>query len=137
MKNIDQFNEIVGEVFAALYQSFPKKVDLSATEISKDKSEGVDREFVAEAIRWLSDYGYVEVKSIHRMETFNYCSLTPKGLGILNAVPDSLKEKSASYGELITEAAKDVALEQGKKGLGELAAKAIAYGVTSLGNAVS
>ena len=135
MKNIDQFNEIAGLVFAELFESFPLRNDLSPTEIANAKEE-YDFKIAYETIRWLSAYGYIETSG-GCLNGDCQATLTPKGFGVLNVIPEGIKEKSSSYGQLITEAAKETALEQGKKGLGELAAKAIAYGVTSLGNVVS
>jgi len=133
LKNIDQFNEAVGLIFATLYESFPKRVELSSGKIAQ-KIDDFDYRQVSDTIFWLSKYGYISVGRPMIEASYSHCTLTPLGLQLLNAVPDSLKEKPATYGELLSDAVKDTALEQGKKGLGELAAKAIAYGVTSLGN---
>lgn len=32
-KNIERFNEIVGEIFGRLYESFPVKIDIKAVDI--------------------------------------------------------------------------------------------------------
>lgn len=125
--NIDQFNQITGRVFAELYEAFPSKVSLSPKKIVEDSD--IDWNVANASIAWLREYGYLHADSETLSGDFNGSVLTPKGLAILNAVPDSLEVKE-SYGALLANAAKDTIVEQGKKGLGELAARAIAYGST-------
>jgi hypothetical protein len=127
MNNIDQFNQITGQVLAELYEVFPRKITLSAKELG----EGLNTNFhfAYDSISWLQEHGYFNSELKTYDGEFLASVLTPKGFAVLNAVPDSLEAKE-SYGDLLANAAKDTIVEQGKKGLGELAAKAIAYGST-------
>lgn len=125
--NIDQFNQITGQVLAELYEVFPRKITLSAKELGEGSD--TDFHFAYDSISWLQEHGYFDVAVKNTTGDFHGSVLTPKGLAVLNAVPDSLEAKE-SYGDLLVNAAKDTFIEQGKKGLGELAAKAIAYGST-------
>ncbi len=85
-KNIERFNEIVGEIFGRLYESFPVKIDIKAVDIVRQN----ELTFFLDTVDWLKNSGYLigarSSGGIHN------AVLTAKGLEVLNATPGSLEK---------------------------------------------
>lgn len=145
--NIDQFNEVTGEVFAHLYENFPIPVLLrpelfgieehlegeydswngvttGATPISKDEI------IFGHTVQWLIDSGYLTsgrlpAGSMPEVRTyFDRARLTAKGLEVLNAIPENLTQREP-IGQRLAEATKS----GGKEILRSITTEALALGV--------
>ncbi|EIU0511074.1 TPA: hypothetical protein ACJINS_004821 [Escherichia coli] len=85
-KNIERFNEIVGEIFGRLYESFPVKIDIKAVDIVRQN----ELTFFLDTVDWLKNSSYLigarSSGGIHN------AVLTAKGLEVLNATPGSLEK---------------------------------------------
>ena len=127
MQNIELFNEYVARILAQLYESFPVKVSLHADQFSSfsDRSQQQMEELVAySTIEWLVDNGYVHAdERIPRSSCYG-CTLTDKGLKVLQATPDSVQipdgvQTKETFGEKLVhlinkgavEVAKDIVKE--------------------------
>ncbi|HFQ5177585.1 TPA: hypothetical protein ACGUW8_004254 [Vibrio vulnificus] len=106
MRNIDIFNLITAEVFAASYEQFPVEISIVSEDMAQsianyfpqDLHEEVvknARESVFSTVEWLGRSGYLYVKDQHDMG-FGRVTLTPKALALLNQVPSSLQESIGS-----------------------------------------
>lgn len=113
MFNIDRFDEIAGQVFADLYNSFPMTKPLGLvnyidgdTALDPNGFTGAelneDAEFVKATITWLINAGFISSGGFHG-EYFTDVILTPKGLECLKLMPGSL---TSTAGNQLTEAAK-------------------------------
>lgn len=109
--NIDHFNEITGQVFAHLYQSFPLPVLLrpemlgitehEGGEYSPEVGEALGIEPQSEeevlfkhSVSWLIQTGYLTANKLQPDGClFGQARLTAKGLEVLNATPVSLAGK--------------------------------------------
>ncbi|EMS9949624.1 hypothetical protein WMA84_001162 [Enterobacter hormaechei subsp. xiangfangensis] len=113
MSNIDRFDEIAGQVFADLYNTFPLTKTLGlANYIEGDSALDPDgftgaeltaeAEFVKATITWLINAGFLSSDGFHG-EYFMDVILTPKGLECLKLMPDSL---TSPAGNELTKAVK-------------------------------
>jgi len=107
MTNIELFNGITGKLFAQLYEKFPveQEIKLSAflgDFIDPDDFDGAwDFSDITEAtIKWLDRAGYIWLKAPEYYGGEYSATLTPKGLEIMKATPDSI-ESTSSIGEKI------------------------------------
>jgi hypothetical protein len=105
MKNIEEFNIAVAEIFAACYEAFPKPVPIFKTDIGNaiKISMGVehdpkyvnlnDHEFkvVEYTLSWLIQAGYIWAENPNAPPTSMNIRLSPLGLEVLNSIPESLK----------------------------------------------
>lgn len=149
MKNIDQFNEVVGLVFAKLYQEFPNETTLDISEFTyedvnqyKVDCDGIDiwqldghPKLVRSAIEWLIEESYIS--NVSRPNAYNplhflKCRLTNKGFVALDALPQGL-QSSETLGDQLVGFAKESAIQQGKDGIGALVKMALAFGTSYLG----
>ena len=141
--NIDRFNEIAGCVLAHLYQSFPIPAKLKPSSIglkdlgpddyatislatvitAPDDSEAM---FFRHTVKWLISNGFLTAMPYIQSDSFGDAVLTPKGLEVLNSIPESLSAKQP-IGERLTEATKTGA----KEILRSVASEAISIGVRS------
>ena len=107
--NIEQFNVVVGLVFARCYLSFPIRETIYFSELGDelDKIKGSDEEgfldlgsesnkFAEQSVKWLSEsgylYGYVERTDTQKTTI----TLSPKTLEVMNKELISLKENDVS-----------------------------------------
>lgn len=118
MNNIEAFNIAVAEIFGRCYKEFPLKVSISNLEIGvaiKDAfgedPDGyfdlgeVEYQIADAATDWLIKAGYLWCDNPERSISFKGVTLTPKGLEILNSVPEELQSK-ASLGEKLSKGIK-------------------------------
>ncbi|MDZ7788159.1 MAG: hypothetical protein U5K73_08595 [Halofilum sp. (in: g-proteobacteria)] len=102
MRNIDYFNACCAVVFDLLYQAFPEKIELAASDIAKpaqdllrdgeeprfdDSWDAHKAAFAALEWLWESDYIRIRGNPNYRFNSFTDCVLTPKALEALNATP--------------------------------------------------
>ncbi|HAG3149662.1 TPA: hypothetical protein G8O65_003923 [Salmonella enterica] len=85
-KNIERFNEIVGEIFGRLYESFPVKIDIKAIDIVRQN----ELAFFLDTVDWLKNSGYLI--GVRSSGGIHNAVLTAKGLEVLNATPGSLEK---------------------------------------------
>lgn len=132
--NIKRFDELTGQIFGVLYESFPVLrplllKDLIPDGYSFDEFFGQDipnehGEFLFACVDWLAESGYLRFKEKVHAIGYAECVLTSKGLEVLKAIPDSLSTES-SLGEQLVDASKAGA----KSLIGDLAGQALSIGV--------
>ena len=134
MNNIEAFNIAVAEIFGQCYKEFPIRVIISKMDVGiaikeamGDDPDGyfnlaeIEYHIAEEAMEWLIQAGYLWCNNPSRPISFEGVTLTPKGLEVLNAVPDELQSK-VSLGEQ---------LSKGIKALGkDTASTAVKIGLT-------
>ena len=108
--NIDAFNHAAAIVFAVLYESFPVPAGLQYGDNS-EFAEGPTREVYEGTVEWLEAEGYIRIQKTlkalgHQSSIYHNAILTTRGLEVLRAVPESVKEKTP-LGERISKALKD------------------------------
>jgi len=120
MNNIELFNLSVAETLAACYEEFPQKINFSSIDITDkvlgyypEKNEGEYAEIIfpvaTGTIQWLGQAGYLWIANQEQHE-FLGVTLSPKGLELLNLIPDSISKKE-SIGSLLTGGLKSVGKE--------------------------
>ncbi|CDY77959.1 hypothetical protein BGLT_06765 [Caballeronia glathei] len=146
--NIEKFDNLTARVFASLYEAFPVEKSLQpadfdiGAEAAFNDADAInapllkDVEFFASTVRWLASAGYLEFRTESNLGTFYDATLTSKGLEVLKAVPDSLKDSSGrsekTLGEYLTDSVKAGAVEAMRKG----ASYALSSGAALAWNAV-
>ncbi|MCX7293599.1 hypothetical protein [Janthinobacterium sp.] len=119
LSNIDAFDELTGQIFARLYENFPKPIYLDARRFveggdtacfNADSFTGAELTPPAEAFintaTWLVQEGYISVRPNSKSATgFSDAVLSEKGLIALKAVPDSLVSR-ATLGERLVQSVK-------------------------------
>lgn len=135
LSNIERFDEIVGEAFALLYESFPVPRPLlpaafvgegnvidpggfTGAELTKEA------EFCMATLHWLVDTGYITARDV-TPHGLGRTVLTAKGLETLKAVPDSLQ---GPLGARLVEAAKT----EGRELIRSLAGQALSMGLQAI-----
>lgn len=124
--NIEQFDLMVGQTLAYLYNRFPMPANLSvSTFIGEDKvyvKDGFtgaeltpEAEFAYATYAWLLNAGYIDGKPYFN-EGINDAVLSAKGLETLKTVPDSLQ---GSLGERLTDAVKTDARDVARSLVGQ------------------
>lgn len=139
MQNIALFDGYVAAILARLFESFPVKLGLDAREISGDMAVddfgnvvGADgrpsRRFAIAlaTVEWLGEAGYIRVGDRGAFG-WSAVALSPAGLELLKACPESLKVKE-SIGERIVRFVREGSLELAR----EAAKAALAAGVGKL-----
>ncbi|EOV2332324.1 hypothetical protein MRR18_31650 [Pseudomonas aeruginosa] len=122
MSNIEQFNFVTGQVLATLYEHFPKPIELNAEvidvsipewkqcersgEMAATSVHPAEEVFFYHTVHWLAEAGYLAYKNTFFNYQFYGARLTPKGLEVLKAVPESLNQ-GQSFGESLMKASKD------------------------------
>jgi hypothetical protein len=126
VSNITDFNDATAYTFATLYSNFPKPITLRPEEVSKGAFGGDAEESqnaAYNAVQWLSQNGFISVRSWTIDGSAHLCTLTLKGLQILNQVPETISGEK-KLGEQIVDATKaggkglarklvDVAIQKG------------------------
>lgn len=123
MNNIEAFNISVAEILGQCYREFPLKVRISKMDIGVtikeafgDDPDGIfnldekEYQIAEETMLWLIKSGYVWCENPSRSISFEGVTLSPKGLEVLNAVPDQLKGKK-SLGEHLSVGIKSLGKE--------------------------
>lgn len=115
ISNIQQFDEITGQVLGALYQNFPVPRHLLIKQFveggyTMDEHLAMDvanerGEFFIACIDWLADAGYLSFKDQSYGNGVLNAVLTAKGLEALKAVPASLTP-GTSLGDQLVDATK-------------------------------
>ena len=132
MNNIESFNIAVAEVFGQCYKAFPIRIEISVIEIgdailetlSPDCNSDIDLrrpeyKIARSSIEWLIKSEYLWSSSATD-ESFLFVTLSPKGLEVLNAIPEELQINTTLGEELgkgVKEIGKDAALSIVKKSL--------------------
>ncbi|MCY1432372.1 hypothetical protein D9M71_483650 [compost metagenome] len=140
--NIEQFNEITGQVFALLYEEFPLPIALTPHSVGLDTDRApkqnattgemiypeisTDGEMFMRTIEWLASAGYLTCSSDRRWHIGN-AVLTAKGLEVLNAIPEKLTKREP-IGRQLAEASKS----GGKELLRSITTEALGVGVRLL-----
>jgi hypothetical protein len=137
--NIQKFDEITGQVFGALYQSFPVAKYLPIKDFVEDglsfddflgcEVANKNGQFFFACVEWLAESGYLRFKEKYDHAGFADVVLTAKGLEALKAFPASLSADS-SLGEQLVDATKSGA----KSVIGSLAGEVLSVGSRILSN---
>jgi len=121
--NIELFDEYTGKILAELYQNFPMPIHLDNREVSGHRDINEYGEVLDETgeasknadialytVEWLIEAGYVHSKHGRTSQyTFATCVLSAKGLKVLKATPDSIKQKKYLGDMLVTAVKKGTA----------------------------
>lgn len=131
--NIQKFDEITGQVFGALYESFPVPRRLFIKDFLDDGfsyNDHVQAELPSESgsffmacIDWLAEAGYLRYEGKLHYSGFGDVVLTGKGLEALKALPASLSA-GPSLGEQLVDATKSGT----RSALGSLAGEVLSIG---------
>lgn len=111
--NIEQFDAIVGQTFALLYEAFPIPTALPLVKYTGEgpvfEADGFtgteltqQAELAMASLTWLVESGYIRAK-VHQKSGLTDAVLTAKGLETLKATPGSL---TTPLGERLKEAVK-------------------------------
>ena len=109
MDNITLFNQYCGKILSMLYGEFPLKVDLKASDFTHKTIDAEtlatpkENELFFATIDFLRQEKLIVFTKNDNLEHIHQCSLTLKGLNLLNQIPKSLQE---SYGSLLKKYAK-------------------------------
>lgn len=137
VSNIERFDELTGQVLAALYAEFPMPMRLLPSkfvtewwvtdEIIGGPVASRDTQVFTATVSWLADASYLRYQEAdpNQLHGFSDAVLTAKGLELLKAIPDSL---GGSFGERLGEA---VATE-GREGLRALVSQVLGAGISLL-----
>lgn len=119
-RNIEEFNKGVVHILAELYENFPNRVQLNTNDFPKVEYSDedlitngkVDRyldlcEIYRNTAYFLLDEGYISGQKPEGYTYINECTLTSKGLAVLQKVPETLKERKSSIGDFFVEVVKD------------------------------
>lgn len=104
MDNITLFNQYCGKILSMLYSEFPLKVDLKASDFThkaidaETLTDPKENELFFATIDFLRQENLIVFAKKDNLEYIHQCSLTIKGLNLLNQIPKSLQE---SYGNLL------------------------------------
>lgn len=113
--NIELFDEYTGKMLAELYQKFPMPVYLDIRDVSGflevneygtvldgNGNPSKEADIALATLEWLIESGYIKTRDTRSNYGFGRCVLTAKGLEVLKASPDSLKEKKYLGDMLVT-----------------------------------
>ncbi|BFN28461.1 hypothetical protein PSCT_01883 [Pseudomonas sp. SCT] len=139
VSNIERFDELTGQVLAALYADFPMPIRLSPDKFVAEwwvTNEHIgapvasrDTKFFTATVSWLAEAGYLRYEALDPTQLHGFANtvLTAKGLELLKAIPDSL---GGSFGERLGE----VAATEGREGLRALVSQVLSAGVNLMVN---
>lgn len=82
MKNIEKFNKLTAQILTTLYENFPRKINLSPDDFSKDMTRE-DRLFFINTVMWLAENGYISYEFLDDYGNFINTVLTEKGFIVL------------------------------------------------------
>lgn len=149
-KNIERFNEITGQVFALLYESFPLPMALRPKLLGIEEHEGgeyspelgevlgvepqsADEVLFKHSITWLVQAGYIASKTPdYDRHFFAEARLTAKGLEVLNAIPENLTKREP-LGEQLAAASKSGAKELMRSITTEVLGAGVRLGLKAVG----
>ena len=102
MSNIESFNRCTALIFSDLYRAFPFRKEISLdslpegifSDISEDEYDGTfDRLIIlGKTGKWLYEAGYIWAEEVTET-TIVGAILSPKGLEVLKATPESISTK--------------------------------------------
>lgn len=104
MDNIALFNQYCGKILSTLYGEFPLKIDLKASDFThktidtETLTQPKENKLFFATIDFLKQENLIVFAKKDNLEYIHQCSLTLKGLNLLNQIPKSLQE---SYGNLL------------------------------------
>jgi hypothetical protein len=135
--HIDEFDNAVGLIFAALYRSFPIRISVDS-DVMENKVEAIAPDWLERyasqqaifgaTMSWLIDAGYVWGTPHHdHINYFTECVLSTKGLEILT-MPSSISGTSDSIGASLGKATGSVVSDTVK----DLAKEALTFGAQML-----
>jgi hypothetical protein len=105
MTNMDDFEKGVALILAKLYQTFPQGVVIYTDQLESGASDETLKNYSG-TIQFLTKEGFISCGSMAGSgRAYQNVVLTTKGLQILNAVPDAIKDKKP-IGEKIIESLK-------------------------------
>lgn len=114
MSHIESFNRCAALIFSELYRAFPFRKQISSSSLPKGIFDDVSEEDFDGAFErlmvfqktadWLVQAGYIWAEEVSQ-STVNGAILSPKGLEMLKAMPDSLSPNQ-SLGERMGELVK-------------------------------
>lgn len=124
MRNIEEFNIAVAEIFGLCYREFPTPVPIYKSDIEAAIKDGLgvdydpsyinlsEREYkvVEHTLTWLIKAGYIWADNSNAPPTSMNIRLSPLGLEVLNSVPDCL-QITESIGEKLSKGAKSLGKE--------------------------
>ncbi|MGR2990758.1 hypothetical protein [Vibrio vulnificus] len=150
MNNIEKFDKLVAELFANLYENFPRKVEIdifeflgieyrhiglgdnpTQEELTSYNSDCSEADFVLDTISWLIQSGFVYGHVENSGGMFSTTkrgldlTLTPKGLELLKLIPASVNTKESLGDKLVS------TLESGAKDAG---GKLVSEALTKFGS---
>lgn len=135
--NIEQFNVLVGAIFAKLYEGFPIPTDLvlmdfleqmTTDQTSVEENPYHNVRFFSSTVLWLADHGYLDSGSVLSNGTVIRCTLTARALELLKAMPSNLENKDPSLGDQLVSATKDGMTGKVKELASDLLTKAVVFG---------
>ena len=102
MSHIESFNRCEALIFAELYRAFPCRKQISSSslpegifdDISEEDFDGAFERLVVfkATVKWLVEAGYIWAGDVGE-STIHDAILSPKGLEVLKAIPNSLSPK--------------------------------------------
>jgi hypothetical protein len=105
MSNMDDFEKGVALVLAELYKTFPQKTAIYTNKLESGASDETIKNYSG-TIGFLAREGFIRCGSMAGSgKAYANVVLTTKGLQILNAVPDTIKDKK-TIGEKINDTLK-------------------------------
>ena len=109
--NIDKFNEYVAKIFDYLYSEFPKETTVDPFDITGELEKERNEDFEG-TMQFLAHEGFIRMveKPTYGKTYYMKVALTSKGLTVLGASPDSLKN-SVPFIQKLREALKSGAKE--------------------------
>lgn len=135
---IDEFNQTVGHIFAALYREFPVPLDIDHAAIAEalgvtvEFAEGTEHSaygrskvakkygnlpsgtqsfrLISETLKWLQKEGFITSKGDMASHEVQ---LTSRALAVMNALPESVANRER-LGETLTKAVKGAGTEAGR-----------------------
>lgn len=122
MDNIALFNQYCGKILSTLYGEFPLKIDLKASDFThktidtETLTQPKENKLFFATIDFLKQENLITFAKNDNVEYIYQCSLTLKGLNLLNQIPKSLQE---SYGNLL----KKYAINAGNEAFGVIVSR--------------
>lgn len=119
-KNIEIFDKITGYVLVILYESFPNPKDIELQKIYDEVAVGIEDEslctdihlhHISNTFSFLAKEGFIEFNqqmiTIHPDQVFYQSVLTLKGLTLLGAIPQSIKnDQQITFFDLLKDSLK-------------------------------
>jgi len=129
-QNMKLFNELSATILYSLFEKFPVAIEFSI-EDHPDLNTIENSDVFYDTFKFLSNENYIKFQ--HQVcGGFLDVTLTSKGLSVLNAIPDSLKEKEALWQSL------KKALKNGSEEvLADIMKKLFAFGTNFLVGTIS